>query len=101
MHHHRGCPCRWAWLLALGLAVAATLLSGGAGAIEVSTIEVFPTRLTLDGPRDARRVLVTGIAADGTRSRPDGRGDLRGRAAMPLPSTPPGSSTARRTGRLR
>jgi hypothetical protein len=30
-------------------------------------IEVTPKSLTLDGPRDARRVLVTGVAADGSR----------------------------------
>ena len=30
-------------------------------------LEVYPPSLALEGPRDARRVLVTGIAADGTR----------------------------------
>ncbi len=34
----------------------------------IQSIEVFPRSLVLDGPRDARRVIVTGVAADGTRS---------------------------------
>jgi len=33
----------------------------------VAALELFPPALMLEGPRDARRVLVTGVVADGTR----------------------------------
>src|SRR5262245_27355844 len=33
----------------------------------VASIRVYPPALTLDGPRDARRLIVTGLAADGSK----------------------------------
>ena len=42
-------------------------------------LEVFPKSLVLDGPRDSRRVLVTGLLADGSKV------DLSGSAAYQAP----------------
>lgn len=38
-----------------------------AGAINVEAIEVYPDALALTGPRDARRVIVTGTLKDGSK----------------------------------
>jgi Protein of unknown function (DUF1553)/Protein of unknown function (DUF1549) len=53
------------WALAL-LLVAATF-GRAEDRPKVVAIEVSPPTLHLNGPRDARRVLVTGVAADGSR----------------------------------
>ena len=57
-------------LLALSLWAASPVASPAAEPPkrpEIAALELFPPALTLDGPRDARRLLVTGVAADGTR----------------------------------
>jgi hypothetical protein len=53
--------------LALALLLVVTTLGRAEDRPKVVTIEISPPLLNLDGPRDARRVLVTGIAADGSR----------------------------------
>ncbi len=35
--------------------------------VAAERLEVYPAELTLDGPRDRRRVIVTGVMADGSR----------------------------------
>ena len=44
-----------------------------------ASIEITPKTLTLNGPRDVRRVIVTGIGADGSRV------DLSGVATFAIP----------------
>ncbi len=72
----------WCLVLAFqfGLGIVSAALPASAVAAQFTAIEVFPTTLTLEGPRDARRVLVTGVAADGSRS------DLSGQATFAAPS---------------
>jgi len=65
---HRRHPSRAASTTHWALAAVLFLPSLGRAADPVPVaIEVVPRSLTLDGPRDVRRVLVTGVAADGTR----------------------------------
>jgi uncharacterized protein DUF1549/uncharacterized protein DUF1553 len=57
--------------MVLGAALAGLLaggrLAGETPAPVAARIEVFPASLSLEGPEDARRVLVTGISASGER----------------------------------
>jgi len=52
-----------AWLLVPGLTLGDEPVQTPA----VVGLDVFPRSLTIDGPRDARRVLVTGLLADGSK----------------------------------
>ena len=57
-----------AWAFGLGwLLVPSLALAGEPAAPAVVGLDVFPASLKLDGPRDARRVLVTGVRADGSK----------------------------------
>ena len=66
---------RWTWLILIVLpsAHAAEPLA------KLTGIEVYPKALTLDGPRDARRVIVTGLTDAG-------RVDLSARATYEAPT---------------
>ena len=55
-------------LLVVILSIASDSLADVPKASAVVSIEVTPRALTLDGPRDARRVLVEGRRADGLGS---------------------------------
>jgi Protein of unknown function (DUF1553)/Protein of unknown function (DUF1549) len=61
--------CCWAALTFSPLAAKAGAddTSAPVPAPAVRAIQVFPESLSLDGPRDVRRVLVTGLTADGSR----------------------------------
>jgi len=74
LHRRITMPIRRA-LAALLLAPAVGLGEGTPARPPAASIEVTPGSLTLEGPRDTRRVLVTGLAADGSRL------DLTGEAA--------------------
>ena len=66
-------------MLCWALAVLFLPSLGQAAELVPVSVEVVPKSLTLDGPRDVRRVLVTGIAADGSRF------DLTGSATLASP----------------
>jgi hypothetical protein len=72
--------CAWVALAALPSAVSAgDDAPAPQAAPEARAIEVVPDALTLNGPRDVRRVLVTGTTADG------GHVDLSGSATYAAP----------------
>ncbi|HEV3168367.1 MAG TPA: DUF1553 domain-containing protein, partial [Isosphaeraceae bacterium] len=64
-------PGAWGSLLALLLIAPVTRgddkTAASRPAVSVQALQIVPEKLILDGPRDVRRVLVTGIKADGTR----------------------------------
>jgi len=66
--------------VALGLCWASPTLADNATVQPApASLEVFPKALALDGPRDARRVLVSGVLADGSKV------DLSGSATFETP----------------
>jgi hypothetical protein len=65
-------------LAALLLSPTLSLADDGPAHPSAAAIEVTPRSLVLDGPRDARRVLVTGVAADGSRFDLSGEAKLNG-----------------------
>ncbi len=88
--------------ITLGLTWACLVLASafargdGASPPAPVALDVFPKALALDGPRDARRVLVTGVLADGSKV------DLSGSARFEAPSgvdfDPRGFAHGRRDG---
>ena len=58
-------PCRLLLLALLVLGLPTTGRAAVPDGVTLTKLAVFPARLELSGSRDARRVVVTGIAADG------------------------------------